>query len=187
MIHFKFKISKTIGLKSLKIIQFNSKRLFNTFSLLFVFLIVSMLPNTSKAADVTFNKVFKGTGNSHDANTNHTTITSVYPITSSKFISVDSSLPLFLNGNDVSGNFQYIDYLGVTQTVFGRVSRQFKNGSTIEGSQFIPTAPTTGISTYDAYVFLFTIGISDGNLVLRAAPDFEAPGNSDTNNNTYKF
>jgi len=141
-----------------------------------------MLPYTSKAVEVTFNKVSKGTVNSHDAYTNNVPIATVFPITFLNFISVDPSLSLLLKGNDVSGNFQYLDGLGVTQTVFGSVPRQFKNGSAIEGFHFVPTVPTTGILTCDAQVFLFTIGTTDGKLVFREAHDFEALGDSENIN-----
>jgi hypothetical protein len=187
MIPLIFKISKMIGLKSLKIPQYNTRRLFNTFSLLFVILIVTMLPNTSKSSEVTFNKVLKGTENPYYTNINHVPITTVFPGTSYKSISVNPSLPLFPNGNDVLGNFQYVDGLDVSHTIFRMISRHFKDDSTIEGSFFVPTVQTTSIPIGDAYVFLFTIGTMDGNLVFRAAPDFKAPANSDINNNTYIF
>ena len=175
MIYLKSKISQMIGLKSLKMTRFNSKSLFSTLCLLVGFLIVLLLPNTSKAAEVTFNKVFKGTGNSYGANTQNVPVTNLLAGTSFKFISRDPSLAQYPNGNDTEGNFQYVDGSGNTQTIFGMISRQFKvSGNVVHGFYFVPLNPGTGIETGDAYVFIMTDydAIYNGNETLTTSSDF---------------
>ena len=156
MTHSKRKKLKMIGLKNLKMPKFNTRIFLNTFCLFAGFLLVLILPTSSKAAEVTFNKVFKGTGTGYNRNTNSIAVTNPLVGSSFKFISKNPADPTFFaGGNDIEGNLQYLDGGGNIVTLFGTVSRKSATGSVDESFYFGVLTPL-GVYTGEAYELIMT-------------------------------
>jgi gliding motility-associated-like protein len=125
---------------------------------LLCFLLAFILPflsnQTASAAEVYFNKVYKGTG-VYAEETNSIAISSGTLVggTAFRFQSLNPADPTY-SGNNVPGNFKYTNALGVAVSIRGVVSRPEKSGPTDRALYFY-VSDASNVATGEAFLFVF--------------------------------
>ena len=128
------------------------KKIFSVFALSLSLLLFGS--SQVSAAEVYFNKVYKGTG-AYGEQTSPILISSgtLLAGTGFRFQSLNPA-DVSYSGNNVPGNFKYTNTLGVVVTIRGVVSRPEKIGSTPRAVYFY-VSDASNVATGEAYLFVF--------------------------------
>jgi len=116
-------------------------------------LLLFIIAHTGFGAEVTFNKVFKGTS-TYQVESNSITVTSEFGFTNYRFTSAVPGTQF--SGNNVNGYLTY-DSLSFSKTRYGTISRLLKTGSNVTAFYFIQTNSSytqTNSSQHTAFIFV---------------------------------
>lgn len=130
-------------------------KLFNRF-LFFVLIFFELLITANAwAAQVSFNKIYKGSGSAYSKDALNIAVTNPFAGTSFKFVSKDRKADIFPSGNNIEGYLEYTDISSASHSILGTVSRQYKAGSNVHFYYFLPR-DKAGAITGEAFIFIKT-------------------------------